>query len=410
MIRSYHPHTMIYPHAGGLQFIQARSAKITIMQQVNSRQTLIKLIASTLLIMGSATGQAYADDSSASEETQAQSSSTDAVEKKKKTPWVFTPLLSSNPKFGTSVGGLGAYMHKFDPKSPISLFGLTANYSDTRSYNGVLFANAFFDQDRQRVKAATVLGKIENDYEDFLGTGNQVQTSDDIKLLFARYYYRIAGNWFIGVQGISTNYTSSTDSVLGDGILDLLGLGGFQSNGLGLVGYYDSRDNTRSASSGSQFLAHNMAYREGLGGDESFDTYTLEYDAYLPLWKNQVTAIQTKGRWTVNAPSSAYSTVEVPGYTRGEYLAQHMSYALVDQRISFSKRWGMSVSAGLACLYGDNVFGEDLDCFERDNLYPSISTGAIFAIKPEQKLVIRAEVSVGKSDNTAFILSFGQPF
>jgi hypothetical protein len=380
------------------------------MQQANSQQTLIALITITLLFMWSVTGGAYAEDSSTSEETEAQSSSADADENKKKSPWVATPLLSSNPKFGTSVGGLAAYLYHFDKKSPVSMFGLTGNYSDTQSYSGVAFANAFFDQDKQRIKAAVVYGKIENDYEDFLGTGKRAQTTDDINLVFARYLYRVAGNWFIGVQGISTNYTSSSDSFVGEGILDILGLGGFQSNGLGLVGYYDSRDNTRSASSGAQFLAHNMAFREGLGGDESFDTYTLEYDTYLSLWKNQVTAIQAKGRWTVDAPNSAYSSVRIPGYTTGEYLAQYMSHVLVDQRISFGKRWGMSVSAGLACLYGDNVFGEDLDCFERENLYPSISTGGIFTIKPEAKLVVRAEVSAGKDDNAAFILSFGQPF
>ena len=358
--------------------------------------------------MCSVSGRAYADDSSTSEEPEAQTSSAD--EKKKKSPWLATPLLSSNPKFGTSVGGLAAYLHHYDKKSPVSMFGLTGNYSDTRSYSGVAFANAFFDQDKQRIKAAVVYGKIENDYEDFLGTGKQAQTTDDINLVFARYLYRVAGNWFIGVQGISTNYTSSADTFVGEGILDILGLGGFQSNGLGLVGYYDSRDNTRSASSGSQFLVQNMAFREGLGGDESFDTYTLEWDTYLSFWKNQVTAIQTKGRWTVDAPNSAYSSVQIPGYTQGEYLAQYMSYVVADQRISFSKRWGMSVSAGLACLYGDNVFGEDLDCFDRENLYPSISTGAIYSIKPEEKLVMRAEVSAGKADNVAFILSFGQPF
>ncbi len=135
------------------------------MQQVTSKQTLIALITSTVLIMCSVSGRAYADDSSTSEEPEAQTSSAD--EKKKKSPWVATPLLSSNPKFDTSVGGLAAYLHHYDKKSPVSMFGLTGNYSDTRSYSGVAFANAFFDQDKQRIKAAVVYGKIENDYEDF---------------------------------------------------------------------------------------------------------------------------------------------------------------------------------------------------------------------------------------------------
>ena len=375
------------------------------------RQLLFALFASATLLLCTVGGPSHAETSTTDEAPAGgESQAGETPEKKKKSPWVFTPLISANPKFGTSIGALGAYMHHFDKKSPVSLFGLTGSYSDTRSYKAVLFANTFFDQDRQRVKAAAVYGKIENDYEDFLGTGKQAATTDNINLLFARYYYRIAGNWFIGAQGVSTNYTSSADTPYGQDILDLLGLGGFQSNGLGLVGYYDSRDNTRSASSGSQFTAFNMAYREGLGGDESFDVYVLQYDTYLSLLKKQVTALKVKGRWTVDAPNSAYSSIEIPGYTRGEFLAQYMSYAWADQRISFSRRWGMSVSAALACLYGDNVFGQDLDCFERSNMYPSISTGAIFTLKPEAKLVVRAQISVGKGDASAFILSFGQPF
>lgn len=381
------------------------------MQKIPQRQLLFAFFTSALLLLcavsGPAPAESPADENTPTDE---KSQTGETPEQKKKSPWVFMPLVSANPKFGSSLGAMGAYMYNFDKKSPVSMFGLTASYSDTHSYKGVMFANTFFDQDRQRVKAVALYGKIENDYEDFLGTGQQAATTDNITLLFARYYYRIAGNWFIGTQGISTNYASTADTQHGDAILDLLGLGGFQSNGLGLVGYYDSRDNTRSASSGSQFVAHNIAFREGLGGDDSFDSYTLEYDTYLSLWKNQVTALQAKGRWTVDAPNSAYSSLQIPGYTRGEYLAEYMSHLRVDQRISFSRRWGMSVSAALACLYGDNVFGEDLDCFERTNMYPSISAGAIFTLKPEAKLVARAEISVGKGEASAFILSFGQPF
>jgi hypothetical protein len=327
-----------------------------------------------------------------------------------RSPWLGTPLVSSNPKFGTSIGGLGGYLHKFDSRSPVSLFGLTASYSNTDSYKAVLFANTFFDADRQRIQAAAIYGNIENDYEDFLGSGQQAQTTDRIDLYFLRYLYRVSGNWFVGAQGVITNFSSSSATALGQGILDILGLGGFQSNGLGVALYYDSRDNTRSASRGSQFLAHNIAYREGLGGDASFDVYNVEYDTYLPLIGSQVTAIQLKGRWTTDAPNSSFSSVELPGYTRGEYLAQNMTLVQVDQRIMFNPRWGMSVSAGVACLYGDSVLDANLDCFDRDNAYPSISTGVIYSLKPAEKIVVRAQVSAGKSNNSAFVLSFGQPF
>ena len=159
--------------------------------QVNSQQTLLAAITVILVFLSSLNSIAFAEDQDNAEATEAQTSSSE--KESRKSPWVATPLLSSNPKFGTSIGGLAAYLHHFDDKSPVSMFGLTGNYSDTRSYSGVAFANAFFDEDKQRVKAAVVYGKIENDYEDFLGTGKQLQTSDDINLVFARYLHRIAG-------------------------------------------------------------------------------------------------------------------------------------------------------------------------------------------------------------------------
>lgn len=328
----------------------------------------------------------------------------------RESPWLFMPLISSNPKFGTSIGAMAGYLHKFDKKSPISNFGLTGKYSDTKSYNVALFANTFFDEDKQRIMGVALYGKIENDYQDFLGTGVSAATTDNVYMGFGRYLYRIAGNWFIGAQGVMTNYSASTGNAQGDSVLDYLGLAGFKSNALGFAALYDSRDNTRSASTGSQLQLGNFAYREALGGDESFDVIRLEYDVYRPWIRNQVTAIQLEGRWTFDAPNSAYSSVRLPGYTQGEYLAEYMSSVLLDQRITFSRRWGMSVSTGVACLYGDNVFGNSQQCFERDSLYPMIATGAIFTLKPEAKLVARAEISVGKSDNLAFILRFGQPF
>ena len=38
-----------------------------------------------------------------------------AAEKEAPSPWLFVPVFSSSPKLGTAIGGLGAFMHTFDP-------------------------------------------------------------------------------------------------------------------------------------------------------------------------------------------------------------------------------------------------------------------------------------------------------
>src|SRR6476661_6318281 len=121
-------------------------------------------------------------------------------------PWLLVPVLSSSPKLGTAIGGLGAYMHVFDPASRVSLFGLMYQYTSTHSQVASAFARTSFGGDHHRIVAVTALGVIKNDYDDYLGTGQPLKTDDDLKALATRYLFRVKGAWFIGVQGSAANY------------------------------------------------------------------------------------------------------------------------------------------------------------------------------------------------------------
>ena len=58
-------------------------------------------------------------------------------------PWLLTPTISSDPKLGSAVGFMGAYLKKFDDESPASMFGVMGSYSDTDSFFMVLLFAAF---------------------------------------------------------------------------------------------------------------------------------------------------------------------------------------------------------------------------------------------------------------------------
>src|SRR6186997_1364546 len=92
-----------------------------------------------------------------------------AAEKKDRSPWLLVPMFSSSPKLGTALGGLGAYMHVFDDKSRVSLFGATYRYTSTHSHIFSAFARTSSGADHHRIVAITALGHIENDYDDYLG-------------------------------------------------------------------------------------------------------------------------------------------------------------------------------------------------------------------------------------------------
>jgi hypothetical protein len=163
----------------------------------------------------------------------------------RKSPWLITPLLSSDPKIATSFGALAGYVHQFDANSPPSLFGVTGTYSTTDSYYYGGFAKVHFGQDRHRIIAGAFSGEVNNGYSDFLGSGLSVQTTDTLRAFGLRYLRQIHGNWYLGPQFIFANYALSGDNALSGAILELAGLTGFQSNGLGILGQYDSRDNHR---------------------------------------------------------------------------------------------------------------------------------------------------------------------
>lgn len=55
-------------------------------------------------------------------------------EEEKDSPWLLTPTISSDPKLGTTLGFLWAYLKKFDEESPASMFGIMGSYSDTDSF------------------------------------------------------------------------------------------------------------------------------------------------------------------------------------------------------------------------------------------------------------------------------------
>jgi hypothetical protein len=320
-------------------------------------------------------------------------------------PWLLTPTVSSDPKLGTTLGFLGAYIHSFDDESPASMFGITGSYSSTDSVVGGAFARTYFDKGSQRVISFIGGGNIKNDYSDYLGSGLPVSTTDGLNMFVLRYLHRAKGNWFAGLQAANTNYTISGDDIISDDILDRIGLVGFDSIGVGLATHYDSRDNQNSPTSGHSLEINNLAYRKSFGGDTSFDTYTLHLKSFFEHGDQNVFALNLSGRWTSSAPTSGYSSVQLRGYTRGQYLAPHMTSFEIEERIVLYKRWTGTLFTGVACLYGGNA-----SCDDSSNLYPAAGAGVRYLIKPEEKMVVAIDLAYGKSGNNGFYMKFGQAF
>ena len=89
----------------------------------------------------------------------------------KQKPWLITPTLSADPKLGANIGGLIAYVKKLDADSTPSMTGLSVSYSDTDSLTGALFSQLYWKADTRRLSLLAAGAEINNEYDDFLGTG-----------------------------------------------------------------------------------------------------------------------------------------------------------------------------------------------------------------------------------------------
>ncbi|ALM52806.1 BamA/TamA family outer membrane protein [Halomonas huangheensis] len=342
----------------------------------------------------------------AASETSASAHSTDTEDASTpRSPWLLVPTISSNPKIGTSAGLVAGYLFHTDPESTSSMFGVAGTYSTTDSVVGGVFLRSYWDADSKRLIAGVGGGRIYNDYEDFLGTSAEAETTDEMKAAFVRYIQEFSADWFIGGQATYANYTTYGDSFNAQQILDTAGLTGIKSGAVGMVLEYDTRDTQNTPTSGTHLNVNNLAYREALGGDHDFDTLNAEFAHYLPHGDGNVFAWRVFGRATHDAPPSGYSSVELRGYTRGQYLSPNSVSFEAEERWHLHGRFGINAFAGVTCLFGDGD-----RCDRSDNLYPAAGVGAQYTIKPEEHMVISTDYAVGKDGNNGFYVRLGQAF
>jgi hypothetical protein len=317
-------------------------------------------------------------------------------------PWLLVPVVSSNPKLGTSFGGVAAYLRTFDPNSRVSLFGVTYQYTSTHSTIAAAVARTSFGADHHRILGIAAFGFIKNAYEDYLGSGQPLKTNDDLRAVAGRYLYRLKADWFVGVQGNAANYQVLGESAHDDFVLETLGVRGFESAALGAVVMRDSRDSEDMPTRGWYLNLNNLAYREALGGATSSDTYRADLRAFWRHGVGHVLAMRQYNWLTFDAPSASQATVILRGYKLGEYLAPYMSSLEAEERLSFSARWGATLFAGVAGLYGKKGAASA----HRD-FYPTFGGGIHFVIKPAQRMLVNFEYAQGVEDNRGVFLKFG---
>ena len=390
-------------------------AILSFMHTKNTRPCALLVLSATLSMMISPGAEAQEAEAAEQTPTSTEEAIDEAKPEAKQKPWLITPTLSADPKLGANIGGLIAYVKKLDADSTPSMTGLSVSYSDTDSVTGALFSQLYWKADTRRLSLLAAGAKINNEYDDFLGTGQTVKTQDNVHSFAFRYMHqlrRAAGlaAFKASAQTMPSAQTAYSRACSIRSAYQVL-------TRLAWDGCFNTTRWITSAIRRRDIYSHCITSLTAKALEEaSFDVgyadlrwyRTLERFSVGKSGRSPVIAVQVKGRFTADAPLSGYSSVNLPGYTMGNYLSRHYSHVLLDARIPLVGKLGLVAFGGVGCQFGEDIVGRDLSC--SDETFPSIGVGVSYMLKAEASVLIRLEIAKGKSDNEALYLRFGHSF
>jgi len=176
---------------------------------------------------------------------------------------------------------------------------------------------------------------------------------------------------------------------------EIPGSGGGTATGPGLLLNWDTRDHIFFPTTGSYHKLSSTFYGRALGGEFTFNKYTLDLRHYYSLHDRHVLAAQGLMNITIgNPPYSSMSLMGgdslMRGYYLGRYRDNHMIALQVEYRSPQWRRAGVVAFAGLA-----DVASELNELQIRDFKY-SVGFGLRYMINPEENINLRLDFGFGK--------------
>jgi hypothetical protein len=254
----------------------------------------------------------------------------------------------------------------------------------------------------------------------FYGIGNNTPLTDEETYSFEfasvklAAFKKISASSFLGPDVQVTNFYNVETNPLTDERPSQLkekqitGHSGGLNSGLGLVYIIDSRDNVASASKGIFLEAAAYRYGKTFGGDFDYTNYKLNFSKYFTVKPNHIIGSNTV--FNINSGNTPFMLLApaggdkiLRGYSKNRFSDQNFAGTQVEYRFPLFWRFGMATFAGI----GD-VFNR-VDDINFNNLKYSVGTGLRFALNPEQKLNIRADIGYGR-EGTNFYIVIGEAF
>lgn len=240
----------------------------------------------------------------------------------------------------------------------------------------------------------------------------------------ASYLHNLGGSFFLGGQLVWIN--SKTLEREENGLLSqenlIPGSDGSMSNGIGLIGRYDTRDNNLNPGRGLYWQSSLTAFPKSFGSDFAFTKLEMDFRKYFRPFQKHVLAVQlfTEYNWG-NPPFELLALLGGDGLMRGHYegrfrdktlWAGQLEYRLPINRrdwfggsgkLGFWERWGLAGFAGLGTV------APNLSSLPDSELRYSLGVGIRYLVLPKERVNIRVDFGFG-TQNPGFYFNVREAF
>ncbi len=359
------------------------------------------------------TGQIQSQVESRTSEAEAADAitSSDSPDKKEK-KYLVVPVPIVDPTIGNGLALAGLYTFAPDgdaeaaPMQRRSTIAVAAGYTNTDSWMVGGGLKLYLDDDRYRAKLGGGYGNLNLKWygtsSDSIFFDNPADFRTRGWLVDGNVEKRLAENFYLGVSGRYLRPEASAKIPID--VLPELQLA-FSLAAIGLIGEYDTRDNTWYPESGARGIVNFLSYLEALSSDREFASLDATFAYYAKLADSLVLAGQARVA-TVgdNTPFFMLSTVNLRGFPTGQYMDRTVT------QIQAELRWEAWRRLGAVFFAGTGVAAESLDKWgDADRAY-GYGAGLRYRVSEVDRMNVGLDVATGSTNDFTVYFRIGEAF
>ena len=332
---------------------------------------------------------------------------------RKQQRWAVFPVVASSPETGLILGGM--LFHFFPTETPeqqASAVDLMVYGTTKGQYALKVSPNIFFRDGTYRLNATFSADLWKANY--YLPGNDSPDLSEEYESTNYAVNLNLERRFFdsLFVEFISRYENTEVDTVPG-GLLEtgnVLGSLDDEYVGVGLALGYDTRDNTNAPAKGLLSRYEHVSYDESIGSSLDFEIQTFDLRHYQPgpIIENSVLALATQiksasGDVPFRYLPSPDGTKLLRGIENGRYRDKEMAALQAEYRFPVTGKFAGTVFAEFAQV------AADFSDMELDETKSSIGCGVRYALNPEQRFNIRADIG-WVDDGVGLIINIREAF